>query len=174
VSPRASRRLTLLLAALTALVLALSLPRALRDAYERGGIYMFTQEFLDDIPRRLAGPGRMRFVLQPLGAILLGILAGRRDSRAGRTPFLLALVLGKQPRRELLRSAASDIVNLVLMGVLLDALSQRLILGMVHPGVALIVGPVLVSGPYAVARALANRATTTLDRRRQRRGVGRS
>jgi hypothetical protein len=174
VSPRARRRLTLALAVLTALVMALSIPGSLRDAWAHGGLYVFTQEFLDDIPRRLAGPGRMRFVLQPSAAILLGILAGRRDSRAGRTPFLLALVLGGQPRGELLRSAASDIVNLVLMGVLLDALSQRIILGMVHPGVALIVGPALVSGPYVLARALANRATTALDRRRTRRGVGRS
>jgi hypothetical protein len=167
VSPRTKRRLTLALAVLLALVLLLSMPSALRDAYDRGGIYMFSQEFLDDVPRRLTGPGRMRFVVQPTVAILLGIAAGRRDSRAGRAPFLLALVLGKGPRKELLRSAAADIANIVLLGVLLDALSQRIILGMVHPGVALIVGPVLVSGPYMAARALANRVTTWLDRRRR-------
>ena len=165
-SPRASRRLTLALATLTALVLALSIPAALRDAFERGGFYMFSREFVDDIPRRLQGPGRMRFLVQPTVAIVLGILAGRRESRAGRAPFLLAVILGRGSRRELLHSATRDIVNLVLMGVLLDALSQKLILGIVHPGVALIVGPVLITGPYVVARALANRATTALDRRR--------
>ncbi len=58
-----------------------------------GGIYLFTQEFVDDIPRRLAGPGRMRFLVQPTVALVLGVLAGRRDSRAGRPPFLLALIL---------------------------------------------------------------------------------
>jgi hypothetical protein len=166
VSPRAKSRLTLLLVVLTAGVLLASIPAALRDAYERGGIYMFTQEFVDDIPRRLAGPGRMRFVVQPTVAFVLGIVAGRRDSRAGRAPFLLALILGKGSRRELMGSAARDTVNLVLMGVLLDAVSQWLILGMVHPGVALVVGPVLISGPYMVARALANRVTTAVDRRR--------
>ncbi len=165
-SPRASRRLTLTLAVLTALLLLYSIPTALRDAYERGGIYLFTQEFVDDIPRRLAGPGRMRFLVQPTVALVLGVLAGRRDSRAGRPPFLLALILGRGSRLELLRSATRDTVNLVLMGVLLDALSQWLILGMIHPGVALVVGPVLISGPYVVARAIANRATTALDRRR--------
>jgi hypothetical protein len=168
VSPRAKGWLTLALAVLTVLVLALSMPGMLRDAYARGGIYLFSQEFLDDIPRRLTGPGRMRFVLQPTVATLLGIVAGRRDSRSGLPPYLLALALGKGRRGELVRSGARDIANLVLIGVLLDALSQKLILGIVHPGVALLVGPVLVSGPYVVTRALANRVTTALDRRRAR------
>ena len=52
------RRLTALLAGLTLLVLALSLPGSLRDAFDRGGIYLFSRAFLEDIPGRLAGPGR--------------------------------------------------------------------------------------------------------------------
>jgi hypothetical protein len=173
VSPRAKGRLTFVLAASTVLVLALSIPAALRDAFARGGVYLFSQEFLDDIPRRLTGPGRMRFFVQPTVAIALAIAAGRRDSQAGRAPFLLALLTGKVARAELVRSAARDITNLVLLGVLLDALSQWIILGMVHPGVALLVGPVLISTPYVVARALANRATSALHRRRERRGEAR-
>jgi len=165
VSPSAKVRITIALAILTGFVLFLSIPEALRDSYERGGVYLFSREFVEDIPRRLTGPGRMRFLVQPSVALALGILAGRRDSRSGRPPYLLALVLGRGSRGELLRSAASDITNIVLLGILLDAISQRLILGTVHPGVALLVGPVLVSGPYLVARALANRVTTAVDRR---------
>lgn len=167
-SARAKRRLTLGLALATGLVLCLSIPGALRDAFERGGLYLFTEEFLDDIPRRLTGPGRMRFLFQPALAIALGILAGRHDSREGRPPFFSALIRGRLPRRELLRSAGADILNLVLMGVLVDAVCQRIILGVVHPAVALIIGPVLVSGPYAVARAVANRVTKEVDGRRRR------
>ncbi len=43
------------------------------------------------------------------------------------------------------------------MAVLLDSVCQWLILGASYPGAALVVGPVLIAGPYAVARALANR-----------------
>ena len=43
------------------------------------------------------------------------------------------------------------------MGILLDAVFQRTILGVVHPGPALIIEPVLIVTPYAVARALSNR-----------------
>jgi hypothetical protein len=49
------------------------------------------------------------------------------------------------------------VANLVLVGILLDAIFQWVILGVSHPGAALLVGPVLIGGPYAMARALANR-----------------
>lgn len=52
----AGRRLTFVLAGLTLLALALSFPGSLRDAYERGGLYLFSRSFLEDIPKRLAGP----------------------------------------------------------------------------------------------------------------------
>jgi hypothetical protein len=76
------RRTTAVLAGLTGLVLALSRPGSLRDAFDRGGIYLFSHAFLEDIPRRLAGLGRVRFVVQPLIATLLGIRSGLADARA--------------------------------------------------------------------------------------------
>ena len=43
-------RLTLVLAARTVLALTLSVPGSLRDAWERGGFYLFSREFLLDLP----------------------------------------------------------------------------------------------------------------------------
>jgi hypothetical protein len=150
-------RVTMVLAGLTLLVLAVSLPGALRDAFDRGGLYLFSYAFLEDLPKRLTGPGRFRFVLQPLIATLLGIRSGIADARAGRPPYILALLTDRQRRRELAREGFATVVNLLLMGVLLDAVFQWVILGVSHPGAALLVGPVLIAGPYAAARALANR-----------------
>ena len=152
------RRVTLALAGVTLLVLLLSVPGSLRDAFERGGIYLFSRAFLEDIPKRLTGPGRFRFVMQPAVAILLGIRGGLADARAGRPPYLFALLFHDQERRALLRSGFQAVANLVLMGVLLDAVFQWVILGVSHPGAALVVGPVLIAAPYALARGLANRA----------------
>ena len=164
-SARGKRRwLTVVLTGLTVFVLALSLPGALRDTWERGGIYLFSREFFEDIPKRLMGPGRFRFILQPAVAILLGIGAGRADRRSGRPPYLHALLSGSEARGELLRGALRGIANLLLMGILLDAVSQWLILGASYPGAALVVGPVLIATPYAVARGLANRFSTVKDR----------
>jgi hypothetical protein len=165
-SASGKERMTLVLAALTVLVLALSVPGSLRDAWERGGFYLFSREFLEDLPKRLFGPGRFRFLLQPAVAVALGIAAGRADARAGRAPYLYALLLGTEDRGGLARSAFRDLANVLLVGILLDSVSQWLILGASYPGAALLVGPVLIAVPYAAARALANRVTTARDRRR--------
>jgi hypothetical protein len=154
--PRAGR-VTLVIAGVTLLVLALSLPGALRDAYDRGGFYLFSRAFLEDIPKRLTGPGRFRFILQPLIATILGIRSGLVDARAGRPPYILGLATDRERRRELVRDGFRTIVNLVLMGILLDSAFQWMILGQSYPGPALVVGPVLITAPYAIARALANR-----------------
>lgn len=153
-----------MLAGLTLLVLVLSLPDALRDAFDRGGIYLFPRAFLDDLPKRLTGPGRFRFLLQPLVATLLGIRSGVADARAGRPSYLLGLVTDRRHRRELARDGFATVANLLLMGILLGAVFQWVILGVSHPGAALVVGPVLIAGPYAVARALANRVARVRER----------
>jgi hypothetical protein len=151
------RRVTWVLAGCTFAVLVAAAPGALRDAWERGGVYLFSWEFLEDLPRRLTGPGRMRFVLQPLVAIVLGIRAGRDDAKAGRPPYLLAVIAHPQYRRQMLAEAARGLANIVLLGILLDAVSQWLILGVAHPGAAVVVGPVLITLPYTLARAVSNR-----------------
>jgi len=59
------RRTTSFSRGLTLLVLVLSIPGSLRDAFDRGGIYLFSQAFLEDIPKRLAGPGRFALSCNP-------------------------------------------------------------------------------------------------------------
>jgi hypothetical protein len=152
-----SRYTTVFLAGLTLIVLVLSLPGSLRDLYDRGGIYLFSQAFLEDIPKRLEGPGRFRFALQPLISIILGVLGGLADARAGRPPYLYGVLFHRGLRSELMRSGLETVANLVLMGILLDAVFQWVILGVSHPGAALVVGPLLIVLPYTVARALSNR-----------------
>jgi hypothetical protein len=142
---------------LAALILVAAIPSAVRDTFETGRVYLFSSQFLDELPQRLTGPGRLRFVFQPLVAIFLGLRAGLGDARAGRSPYLYGLIMGTENRRELLRSAFSGIRNLIAVGIVLDAVAQLLIYGLVHPGAALVVGPVLICLPYAVSRALTNR-----------------
>src|SRR5439155_371911 len=159
------RRSTLVLAGITLVVLVLSVPGALREALERGEIYLFSRAFLEDIPRRLTGPGRLRFILQPLTAIVLGIRSGLADARAGRPPYLYGVLSHPDLRRQLMTSTLESVANLLLLGILLDAVAQWLILGVSHAGAALVVGPVLIVTPYTVARALANRAARLRTKR---------
>jgi hypothetical protein len=156
-SPLKTRPTTIILAGLTLLVLVLSIPGSLRDAFDRGGIYLFSQAFLEDIPKRIVGPGRFRFILQPLMAIILGILNGLADARAGRPPYVYGMLFHRNLRGDFIGMGFSTIANLLLMGILLDAVFQWIILGVAHPGAALVIGPVLIVTPYVVARALSNR-----------------
>ena len=51
--------------ALAVLILAAALPSAVRDTLETGRVYLFSHQFLEELPQRLTGPGRLRFLLQP-------------------------------------------------------------------------------------------------------------
>ena len=140
----------------TAMLVALA-PRAILRTIETGDLYLFTSQFFQDILARLSGPGRLRFIIQPTVAIILGARGGMKDASAGLPPFLWALIFHREHRRELLRSTVTSIRNLVAIAILLDLISQYLIFHEIRPGAALVVGPVLIAVPYALSRALANR-----------------
>jgi len=148
--------IAILLAALTAAIWRL---------IQTSDPYLFTQRFFADILTRLSGPGRMRFILQPTVAILLGARDGAKDAGAGLPPFLWAVAFHNTRQRELLRSAIVSVRNLVAVAILLDVVSQFLIFREIHLGAALLLGPVLIAVPYALSRALTNRIT---GRRRAR------
>ena len=123
-------------------------------------MYLFSQQFLEELPRRFTGPGRLRFILQPMFAILLGVRGGLADAKAGTQPYLFGLLFDAGRRRELLRSGTAAVSTLLAMGIILDVVFQLIIYQAVHPGAALLVGPILVGVPYALSRAL----TTCLTR----------
>ncbi len=138
-------------------VLVAVTPRAILRIVHTGDLYLFTDQFFHDILARLSGPGRLRFIIQPTVAIILGARGGMKDARAGLPPFLWALLFHGEHRRELLRSTITSVRNLVALAILLDLISQFLIFKEIRPGAALVVGPVLIGTPYALSRALANR-----------------
>jgi hypothetical protein len=148
---------TSILYAIVIAVLLAALPGAIRKLIQTGDPYLFTERFFQHILARLSGPGRMRFIVQPTVAIMLGARSGIKDARDALPPFLWALAFHGKHRRELLRSAFASIRDLVAIAILLDVISQFLIFREVRPGAALLVGPVLITLPYAIARALVNR-----------------
>jgi hypothetical protein len=158
------RHTTLILAGFTLLALVLSIPGSLRDAFDRGGFYTFSMAFVEDIPKRLAGPGRFRFVLQPVMAIILGIINGLADARAGKPPYLYGLLFHRDLRADLVKSGYSAVANILLMGILMDFIFQWIILGVAYPGAALVVGPVMIILPYGLSRALSNRIAQQMRR----------
>lgn len=148
--------------ALAVLILLAALPSAIRDALETGRIYLFSPQFLEELPQRFSGPGRLRFIFQPLIAMVLGWRSGLNDAQTGRPPYLYGLIFESENRGELLRSGLAVVRDLIAMGIVLDAVAQLLIYGQIHPGAALVIGPVLICLPYAISRALTNRVVVLM------------
>jgi len=150
---------------LAILVIAATVPYAIVDTLETGRVYLFSSQFLEELPRRFSGPGRFRFVLQPVLAILLGARGGLADARAGNPPYLFGLLFAAGHRRELLGSGAAAITILLAMGIILDVVFQLILYRAVHPGAALVIGPILICTPYALSRALTTRLARGLERK---------
>jgi hypothetical protein len=146
-----------LLTAIVVAVLLIATPFAVVEFFRTGELYVLSRRFVDDMVARLHGPGRLRFILQPTVAIVLGARDGLKDARAGNPPFLWDLLFHSSNRPGLARSAIASVRDLVAVAILLDCVAQLLILRMVNPFAALLVGPVLIGFPYASSRALTNR-----------------
>jgi hypothetical protein len=154
---------------LAVLVIAATIPFAIMDTVESGRVHLFSLQFWEELPRRFSGPGRLRFILQPLIAVVLGLRSGLADARRGNPPYLFGLVFASGRRRELLSSGFAAISTLLAMGIMLDVVFQWLIYREVHPGAALVIGPILICAPYAVSRALTNRGARAMQRVQNRR-----
>ena len=146
-----------ILSTLVGVILLVTLPGAIHRIVETGNLYLFSREFFEDMFARLSGTGRLRFIFQPTVAIVLGSRDGLKDARMGLPPYLWALAFHGEHRREMLRTAFVSVRELVVVAILLDIASQFLIFGEIHPGAAVLLGPVLIGAPYALSRALANR-----------------
>jgi hypothetical protein len=145
-------------------ILLTALPGAVHTIIQTHDPYLFTRQFFEDILARLSGPGRLRFILQPVVAIFLGSRDGMKDARLGHAPFLWVLLFHRNRRSDAFRSAINSLRNLVALAILMDVIAQILIFRQVRPGAALLVGPVLIGVPYGLARAFANRLARRMGR----------
>ena len=104
----------------------------------------------------LTGPGSLRFVIQPVLAIILGVRDGRNDAKSSTPPFLM-LLLKSGKRREALKGGLQAIVLPLILAVALDSMLQIYIFDVWRLQWALIVGLCLVGIPYILARGITNR-----------------
>ena len=111
----------------------------------------------DTLEAMLSGPGKMRFILQPLVAIILGVRDGRSDHSAGRPPYLYALIFSRGVRKEELASSLQTLTKPLAVAIVLDAFLQYVIFHAVRLWQALAVGTMLIALPYVLARGLTGR-----------------
>lgn len=109
-----------------------------------------------DLHAMLQGPGRLRFIIQPLVAILLGLRDGKVDLQMGNPPFLWALITSGD-RKQLGARAFKQIAVPLALAIAMDGIFQYVIFKAVSPLSALLVGALLIALPYSISRALTNR-----------------
>ena len=89
-------------------VILVATPRAIRKLMHN--LYLFTEQFFKDTVARLSGPGRLRFVMQPMVAIFLGVRDGANDAREKIPTFLWALAFHEKHRLKMLTPGRLQVI----------------------------------------------------------------
>jgi hypothetical protein len=123
-------------------------------------------EIFDNIAARITGPLSLRFIIQPIIAIILAVRDGRIDAKAGTPPFVYDLVFDPSHRSERLLNALHAILIPVIIGTVADGIAQYMIFQHVRPIPAILVGALVIGIPYALVRGLINRIFSNRYRRK--------
>jgi hypothetical protein len=126
-------------------------------AKDQGPMDLFPRSFAEGLGARMSGPGKGRFVLQPLVAIALGIRDGMADAKQGKPPYFIRVLFTSERKLYVLKTSLKRIATPLTIGIVLDMILQWVIFQAVFLLPAVIAGTILVALPYSLARGLSNR-----------------
>ena len=106
---------------------------------------------------RVGGPMTFRIILQPTMAALLALLAGLKDAREGRPPYLWTVLTDAANRADLIREGWRAIARVFLLAVIMDVIYQWIVERWVYPVEVVIVAILLAVVPYLLIRGPVNR-----------------
>jgi hypothetical protein len=101
---------------------------------------------------RASAPMKFRFVLQPLMAAFVAIRDGRKDARAGRSPYIWAILGEPRERKARLNRGVNATARIIVLGLVMDVIYQLIFLKTFYPVEALIISLVLAFLPYVLIR----------------------
>ena len=130
----------------------------MRDMIVRGWLNLFD---------RVGGPMTFRIILQPTMATLLAVIAGLKDARENRPPFLWTLITDPSQRVDLLRQGWKSIGRVFILAIIMDFIYQLIVQRWVYPLELLIVAIVLAVVPYLLIRGPVNRLVSWWYRRQK-------
>jgi hypothetical protein len=113
--------------------------------------------FWDELVSRSSGPLAFRFFLQPVMASILAIRDGNKDAIGGRRPYLWAMLHDPSCRRTRLREGIRAVGRVLVLGVVMDAIYQILVIKAFRPTEMVVVVLLLAFVPYVIVRGPAGR-----------------
>jgi hypothetical protein len=110
-----------------------------------------------DLIERPDAPMRFRFILQPLMVAIVAVRDGLKDARAGRSPYFWTMVGNPRERTRRLNEGLNATARVILLGLVMDAVYQGIVLRQFYPAEAVIVALLFAFVPYAIMRGPALR-----------------
>ena len=104
-----------------------------------GAMDVYLTRVWEELAGRVGGPFTLRFVVQPIVAVVLGIRAGRRDAARAR-------------RQTGYAGAITDVGRLWVLAFAMDGVYHAVVLRAFHPLQSFVVSVLLALVPYFVAR----------------------
>lgn len=105
-----------------------------------------------DIFNRPTGPMALRFMLQPVMAIIAALHDGIKDARTGRSPYLWTMLTSRTERGGRFREGMIATGRTILIGLVMDTIYQAIVLKTFYPGEAVIIAILLAFVPYLLLR----------------------
>ena len=90
--------------------------------------------------------------LQPLMAAIIAIRHGLNDARPGRSPYFWTMLSNPRERAQRLNEGLNATARIILLGLVMDAIYQVLMLRQFYPAEAVIVALLFAFLPYAIIR----------------------
>jgi hypothetical protein len=145
------------LGVLSRLVIACAIMLIAAGAYWHGGAEDVVERMWANLIGRPSGRMAFRFILQPSMAVIAALHDGRKDARAGRSPFLWSVLHEPRKRIERLDEALNATARIIVLGIVMDVIYQFIELETFYPVEALIIAILLAFLPYLLIRGPAAR-----------------
>jgi len=142
---------------------------ATKDEKPMESFFDLARTFWSEILSRPEGPLAFRFILQPIGSLLMATRDGIKDARKGETLYFWRIASTDQKsRRTALLEGLRSTSRILLLGVLIDGFYQyKAMDGVVRPLEALTIAFILGFLPYLLFRGPVTRLARTILRRKE-------